>query len=190
MEHMSWWWFRFSDLSCLWNQFLHLTQVQPQCCCIWGKNLLPSFPSFFVPSLFLNFSVSLCLSLIKALTKGRISEFSGSPFSSWKLGEWVLLMLVLGRERRTFLGYLPIFHLCFYGWWCGAGWEKLLPWLQAIRKQKRWLWCHNCGRGAGLGKSWEAISIPPVFSWGLFPCGIQWSRHFPWLKLPSPQLVT
>lgn len=81
-------------------------------------------------------------------------------------------------------------HLPFMLLWV-AGWEKLLPWLQATRKQKRRLWCcHNCGRGAGLGKSWEAISIPPVFSWGLFPCGIQWSRHFPWLKLPSPQLVT
>lgn len=120
MEHMSWWQLCFSDLSCLWNQFLLLTQVQPWGCCIWEGRV-----SYLLPSL-----------------------LSGTLFSPLHLGEWVLGMLVLEAERREFLNSLLLILSppCFYGV-VGKLLPWLQP--TCKQKRWLWC-CNNPRRGDGL----------------------------------------
>lgn len=95
---------------CSWHRFSHVVVSS-------RKNLPPSLlPSSFSPR------------PPQSLTRGRISEFSGNLFSAWSLGEWVP---VLGRERRKFLNFLPIFHSLHALRRCGVGVvREILPWLQ------------------------------------------------------------
>lgn len=121
MEHMSWWRFCFSDLQCLWSQFLLLTQVLPWCYCIWEKEWISS-SSF---SLFISLSLSPYdlspsplpssphFSLLESNKKKDLSVFWASFL--------FLEMLVLETMRRKLMHHLPVFHSphAFTGWWWG-----------------------------------------------------------------------
>lgn len=136
VERVSWWRFCFSDLSCLWNQFLLLTQVQLWCFCIWRRERISSSLPPFILS-FLSLTLSLSCKGSNERKDFRVFWESVLCFEPGIIG---VVILVLGTQRNKLLYSLPIRHspLAFMG-----GREKLLPWLQPTRKPKRRLWCNN-----------------------------------------------
>lgn len=144
--------FCFSDLSCLWNWFLLLTQVKPWDCCIWEGRVTISCP--------LSPPLSGTLNSFLYLGEGG----TGDPGAG-------------NREEKIpeLPSRFPFSPTTFMGWW-----GKLLLWLQLTCKQKRWPWCcNNLGIGDGLNAKRSHKHLF-CFLLGLFPYWIH--GNVPWLS--------
>lgn len=97
------------------------------------------------------------------------SLFSGNLFSPLNPGEWVLVMLFMGTQRRKFLNSLLHFPspCAFMGWWGGRGNCSLGYSPRGSRRR-------GCDVVTTLvvAMIWtvqEAVHVFSVFSWGLRP---------------------